>query len=301
MAKKKIIVFDVFAGSFSVSKAAYALENLKPHSQLEIVHIFAIEISETLCQKAPTFQNKGDRFFKLYCGNMFNNEFVWSVLKEFEQELKIAFSKVETEIDGILVVGGPPCTYYTLFQLGSGIRTTKKNPTLFMQKQFKADRLVLRFLSFFQEIVMVASHFKNVKTQKRPFCTLVMENPWSANFMNLDFDEDLFAKNKKTLQIPLSLRTRGCLQPFLLENGGFLTVTKHYWCEYDFENFPAKPTAIFSTLKNLEDKICSHRKNGNHKVTVEKLETSELRARYPQEFIFTLFFAFEEELKNNEK
>ncbi len=65
-------------------------------------------------------------------------------------------------------------------------------------------------------------------------CALVMENPWSIEFLNISYLEDPSNKENLPEKIELGLRNRPFLKPWLSGNGGPLFLRLFNWCAFDF-------------------------------------------------------------------
>lgn len=286
----KLFIFDLFAGTFSVTKTCFDL-NQTPNFQNMICSILALEKSENLVMhflkeyiQTAEFEKKKPQFFQIYRGSIRSKDTQSSFFQNFEQTLQIILETTEKkESIGILIFSGPPCTYYSSLQ-GLKVQTKyMRNPQLFVDKQNASDALVLKTLEYYQK-TKEKSEYYSQKYDRSIFTELIIENPWSVGTFRIPYENDLFFQKGYQYQTPLALRKRPFLQPFLFENGGILEITKHHWCVYDFERFPPKPTAIFSTLSTLQSQKCTHTKQ-KHPVTVMDLSTAAARGKYPPQFI----------------
>jgi hypothetical protein len=215
--QKNIIVFDCFAGTFSVSKAI-------PFLNFRVVHAFAIELDPRLCENAPRAEDLGllPENFEVIQGDFSSI----AVQAKLRTSLTRLLENTHLPIHGILVFAGVPCTYYSSFQQASQMRTHEKNPKHIETNQMASDRLVLSVLSFFDHVKILSEHV-NTKS------SLVIENPWSSLFLNIKYPGDPTISRGLQARYALALRNRPFLQPFLAKNGGPLHVVKYNWCAFD--------------------------------------------------------------------
>lgn len=278
---KNIVVFDLFADTFGVSRASLSYPNIR------LLGLFAVEIDPVLCKASSSYFNTPiPRNTKtLFIQGHLSNPLVQAKLFK---ELEAVFLKAKANnmtIDGILVTGGPPCTYYSSLQAGAQMRTHRKNPEGIKQNLWKANQFVLSFLMFFHMVKVLASMYFPECT-----CILVMKNPWSIEYLNIPFPGD--SSNKENLQekIELGLRNRPFLQPWLSANGGPLFLHLFNWCAFDFYKYPKTPTAVFTTMSNFVSRHCNHKQK--HVVTVVNTKSKTERAEWPKEFVLLIFHFF---------
>lgn len=274
---QNIVIIDLFAGTFSVTKSI--LEIQKKKVDFQTVGIFCLEYSKNLCSdflKSNSFQNEiknnKNLYFKIYQANILNQ----IALKKLVDDTINFINNYDGKIYGVFILAGPPCNNYSSFHY---LNSHKINGEEFEKKQKISDRLVLQTISLFEQL-------KDLLSEKMPV-ELLIENPWSNNMLNLEHKENPFLGIEYSFE--LGLRNRPFFQKFLQENGGFLYTSKHFWCYYDYENFSKKPTAIFSTLKNIQSNNCTHKK---HKNSIVNFKNAAIRGRWPKEFIQYVIHCF---------
>lgn len=267
---KKIIIVDLFAGTFSVTKSILSFQKENP--DVEICAIFSVEISRELCLnflKSDFYKNSkenSDIKFRVYQADIFNKKATTQIKKEI-----VDFVKNSKDIYGILVFAGPPCNHYSSFNL---LNVHQIDAKKFEKKQKKSEKLVLETIEISQDLQTTLS--KEYKID------IVIENPWSFERINIPHKDDIFNELGFQYSSELALRFRPFFQQFLKENDGFLYTSKHFWCMYDFQNFSKKPTSIFSSLPNIESNKCNHKK---HIHSIDKLKNAEIRGRWPDLFV----------------
>jgi len=111
----------------------------------------------------------------------------------------------------------------------------------------------------------------------------------------------------REVKLPLSLRKRPFLQPYLDENGGFLRIVPVNWCAHGNVVHPWKKTAIFTTLQNFQESMCGcfevmEKVNGrfSNKASVDRMRSSRERASWPDLFALRVYFDFVESFLSEE-
>lgn len=209
---------------------------------------------------------KKNFFFQIYTAIILNNKATNTMIDDIS-----LFLKKTKNIYGIFILAGPPCNNYSSFHL---LNVEKIDGKEFDKRQKASDNLVIKTIEIYKQIKMIF--------QEKMEVDLIIENPWSSKEINIGYKDDPFNFKANEFSLKLALRERPFFQPFLQENDGFLYTSKHFWCSYDFENFSKKPTAIFSTLKNIESNKCTHKK---HKHSIVNLKNAEIRGRWPDKFV----------------
>jgi hypothetical protein len=125
----------------------------------------------------------------------------------------------QQRIDGILFVGGPPCTFYSLANNGRAA-SIARDPELYKQQLFKSDQIVQAFMAMYSacKALAASSSLEAAETCSRiaenqqtgsqqaapaaaagrkPVATcIVMENPWSADLLRIRYPQ---AKRDKSM------------------------------------------------------------------------------------------------------
>lgn len=290
--KKYLIVFDFFAGTFSVTKTVLLFCPDFQKSKIELLKIFSVEKSKELSfDFFQTFlkNNPLKKKVKVYCSDVLSNNFETKILFEFETVLKGLFQTIGVENENfqifVLFFAGPPCQNYSMLQVFNSKNKNVQNVENFQNKLKYSDSLVLKTLTLYESVRRICMNYPSV------FAGIVIENPWSVDVFRFYDENDLFFDRGYKHITFLSLRKRDFIQPFLFENGGFLKITKHNWCQYDYLNFPKKTTAIFSDISEIDSNICKHK--GKHPINVLSLKTSSECGKYPDAFVqYCIFFLY---------
>jgi hypothetical protein len=292
--RKNVVVFDFFAGTFSVTKSC-TLWNAKNNS-FQIQKVIGLEKSHDLCKDflnshdfKDIYQNKKIQKTKIYCTDILLKSAKNKILAKFEKDLTDSFLDQNTAIDGVLVFGGPPCTFYSSYQNLISNDDRRKDPNIFLNKQKKADNRVISFLEFYENLKVICEKHTNPYSKQKIINHIIMENPWSSNYVKIGYEDDFTHEKGDQVCVPLALRKRDFMQKYLFENNGYLLLTRHNWCAYDYTNFPKKPTVIFSTMK-LKNRLCTH--IGKHPVQTNLLKTATLQAKWPESFVDYCFCSF---------
>lgn len=252
---KYLFVFDFFAGTFSVTKACFQYNQQNQNNQTQVYGVFGVEKEKSLCfdfLESQDYERLNFQFFQIFCSDILTVEFHEKLILSFKKQILLGKAKHHGCKFGALLFAGPPCVNYSNLQNFNMKQKYIQDAHKFQKKQQYSDRLVQQTLDLFfilQEICIVEGMS----------CNIIIENPWSSEFLKVRDQKDLFFDNNYKYVTELSLRKRPFFKKYFVENGGFLYTTKHNWCEYDYLFFPKKPTAIFSSLHTLQSKICIHR------------------------------------------
>jgi hypothetical protein len=121
----------------------------------------------------------------------------------------------QQRIDGILFVGGPPCTFYSLAN-NANAPGIAREPELYKQRLYESDQIVQAFLAMYSACKALAASSSTAaaapaqrKTSsaggqanqagqaaaaaacRKPVATcIVMENPWSADLLRIKYPQE---------------------------------------------------------------------------------------------------------------
>jgi hypothetical protein len=150
--------------------------------------------------------------------------FVQRMLHQSEEAAAVAAAGTSTtqqqqqqqqRIDGILFVGGPPCTFYSLANNGRAA-SIARDPELYKRQLFKSDQIVQAFMAMYSacKALAASSSLEAPGTcspiaenqqpgsqqaaaaaaaggaGRKPVATcIVMENPWSADLLRIRYPQ----------------------------------------------------------------------------------------------------------------
>lgn len=261
--RKHLFVIELFAGSFVVGHIAKKLNSVvhKLNVGLEVIGYIGAELNPEFCSGCPSADQmglvSGESHFVLEGADLGCSEVTEHIFDLFKKYLNFAKNS-KVVVDGVLLIGGPPCDRYSKVQQGN-LFHIERNFEKFVRECHEKDNLVQGTLVLYEKIKNFCNTFKNSNDSPvRAF--IVLENPKSIQYMNI---HEFIAKSKtehKTLkgplitQHPLGLLFRPFLKPYLVENGGFLKVTTHSWCRYRVLHEGArKDTWVFSNMLSFQN------------------------------------------------